>query len=1402
MRQILPRIQTLLSIVLIALGTLTLHSPLKAQVTISQTGVAVTQDFSSLDTLATATLPAGWRGGTNTGWTSAATATTRSAGTIAPGTLLSSSSSGSFYNFANGSNSTLLGDRALGFLGSGSFTSPRNLFFAFVNNTGNTVNSLSLAWDYEKYRSGSRAFNWSFFHGSDTLPTIADSSGSHSYAADASNTVVNNPPTTVGKSFTISNLNIAPGATYYLRWVYAGVGGNTNAQALGIDNFSITLSGGGGGPSATLSLGALASNTVCAIGGSTTPLSVTYTSTGTLSGPVELQLSDAAGSFTSPAVLGSATGSTGTITASWPSTLTAGTGYLLRLVSGTVTSAPSAAISVLTTVPEATTLVAVPSNGTVTLTWTNPTRCFDQALVVADVVPVTGQPSGNVILANPIFASGASVGTGYAVFAGTAQTVTVTGLTNGQTYHFKVFTQSGNTWSGGVSVQSAPFSTQSFPLRSIASVIGVNSNGVLDSLGARVRLTGTVYGINQYSSTTTPVGLQFVIMDGTGGIMFRRAGTTFGLDSLNSNGRLIEGDSVELVGVLEQFNGLTQINCDTILRVASGRTLASPTVVTALDESTENRLVRLNGLVLVGSTWPTSPVTSGVNVNVSNGISTFVLRILPTTDIDGTPAPTGYFDLVGLGQQFDNSIPLTAGYQITPRSLADIIAVPLVNTVANFARNDTLVSNQSGAIGMNISILNPNPVAQVLKVKLNTSAGAAYGVTYETFPVPVNDTITLNVPANATSASFSVLLYPAVPSGRTDTLGFTMFGASLGISAGIVNQAMIRVQTLQIPTYSIGLLRGNNVAGTVVGIPDSNGVYARTTGIVLGGNRRLLPSPGLEFFIFDPVSNAGIGVFRSANFTSNPYTVTEGDLIRVIGTVSHFSGLAQINVDSIVVLSSGNALPAPQVVTSMSDLTESRLIRLNNLTLVPSSLPSAQWPVSGATGSGRTPRATNGVDTFDIRIDNDVNLFNSPAPTGTFSMIGVGSQFDATAPHTSGYQLCPRYLQDLVQVVTYSVSGTLTYNNTASTPMTNSLVRAKDSTGAVVGTDSTDATGAYSILALPSGTYTLEGATSKPWGGVNASDALAMNRHFSGSVPLVGLRLGAADVNGNGAVNASDALTTNRRFSGGLTSFSVGNWITERPSVLVSGANATQDLKMLSYADVNGSYAPSTAARSASSLTLQEGTDQGMVRDGLVRLTLRADRAMELGALSLELPLPAGLEVVGMESGTAMGHSSWGRRDGIWCYGWFAEEGKQVSENEVLLTLVLKADRMNLLEGLDWNNLSLGSLSEMVNPWGEVIPGSLRVASVKNQGHAFLIFPNPAQGRVQWTCSSSQGAASSLVLRDMTGRVVASMVSALGSKANSMDLGQVPAGTYTAECVWTGSNGQIQRERTTLVVQP
>ncbi len=152
--------------------------------------------------------------------------------------MLTQNSSGGCYNFANGVNATAT-DRALGFITSGSYTSPRSITYAFTNNTGQTITSITLSWNYEKYRSGSRAFDWFFYHGSSSNPTTAYSSGNQSFSADADNTIIFNPPSSISKSFTISGLNILDGSTYYLRWEYKGNGGSTNGQGLAIDNFTI-----------------------------------------------------------------------------------------------------------------------------------------------------------------------------------------------------------------------------------------------------------------------------------------------------------------------------------------------------------------------------------------------------------------------------------------------------------------------------------------------------------------------------------------------------------------------------------------------------------------------------------------------------------------------------------------------------------------------------------------------------------------------------------------------------------------------------------------------------------------------------------------------------------------------------------------------------------------------------------------------------------------------------------------------------------------------------------------------------------------------------------------------------------------------------------------------------------
>jgi hypothetical protein len=240
-----------------------------SQQSITTAGSVVTQNFNTMGSSATTSLPTGFKMGTD--WSTGTTATTVAAGTSGTG-ILTGSSTGGFYNFANGVTASST-DRAIGFLSSSGYASPRSIIYAFTNNTGSTVNSLTIEWNYEKYRSGTRAFNWTFFHGSTSTASTANTSGDQAYAADANNTTISNPPASTAKSFTISSLSIANGSTYYLRWTYTGSGGSTNAQGLGIDDFSITLTAAATAPTLT-------SPTVSSISTTSATLGATVSSNG------------------------------------------------------------------------------------------------------------------------------------------------------------------------------------------------------------------------------------------------------------------------------------------------------------------------------------------------------------------------------------------------------------------------------------------------------------------------------------------------------------------------------------------------------------------------------------------------------------------------------------------------------------------------------------------------------------------------------------------------------------------------------------------------------------------------------------------------------------------------------------------------------------------------------------------------------------------------------------------------------------------------------------------------------------------------------------------------------------------------------------------------------------------
>ena len=76
------------------------------------------------------------------------------------------------------------------------------------------------------------------------------------------------------------------------------------------------------------------------------------------------------------------------------------------------------------------------------------------------------------------------------------------------------------------------------------------------------------------------------------------------------------------------------------------------------------------------------------------------------------------------------------------------------------------------------------------------------------------------------------------------------------------------------------------------------------------------------------------------------------------------------------------------------------------------------------------------------------------------------------------------------------ISGYVTYDNAASTPMTNINVYLRDSGDTIIQSYVTDCTGAYLFTPIPNGTYYITCQTNKKWGGGNPIDALIINRVY------------------------------------------------------------------------------------------------------------------------------------------------------------------------------------------------------------------------------------------------------------------------------------------------------------------
>ncbi len=133
---------------------------------------------------------------------------------------------------------------------------------------------------------------------------------------------------------------------------------------------------------------------------------------------------------------------------------------------------------------------------------------------------------------------------------------------------------------------------------------------------------------------------------------------------------------------------------------------------------------------------------------------------------------------------------------------------------------------------------------------------------------------------------------------------------------------------------------------------------------------------------------------------------TVGDSMTAYGELIQYRGLKELRLEEIEIHTSNNTLSDPYYSSELNELTEGKLVRLSNLSFVNPGL----WK---GDGSSFNITATDGINNFTIRIDNDTELADIDVPPFTnFDLIGIGSQFDTEYPYNAGYQLLPRYISD------------------------------------------------------------------------------------------------------------------------------------------------------------------------------------------------------------------------------------------------------------------------------------------------------------------------------------------------------------------------------------------------------
>ena len=194
------------------------------------------------------------------------------------------------------------------------------------------------------------------------------------------------------------------------------------------------------------------------------------------------------------------------------------------------------------------------------------------------------------------------------------------------------------------------------------------------------------------------------------------------------------------------------------------------------------------------------------------------------------------------------------------------------------------------------------------------------------------------------------------------------------------------------------------------GVPVDTGIVFTVSGIVTASNQ--FGATGGPASLQD--ETAGISLFGSAFSNS----VLIGDSVTITSKLTHYNGLTQFNYTasngSSFIKHSSNKSVIPLVLTVSQvngqqwngfEEYESRLVRINNV----------QFSQTGNFAGGTNYNISDATGTMQLRVDNDVStIIGSTIPSNRLDVIGILGQYDSSSPYSTGYQIIPRSILDLI----------------------------------------------------------------------------------------------------------------------------------------------------------------------------------------------------------------------------------------------------------------------------------------------------------------------------------------------------------------------------------------------------